>query len=245
MNKCPICETIVSEESQEYCLNCAWEFEYFFDELSLKSKEEYDSRLNIQKKLYSEKKSTDDKIIKLEFESLEIKKLNKKLFEENRFLKKELIKKQTQSHIIKENDFKKNKQDKKQGIFSRWLTNSKNIADNIILIDSLMYQNEPFNILYTWEEAKVYAKKLRLGGFDDWRVPTKKELMKLKSKDFYLGKNGKYFIQEEFIENIYGFAYFWSSAGLQTSGNWGVRFECKCNKNYESNKRYLLCVRDK
>jgi len=228
MNICPVCQTKVNEQF-DYCLKCAWEFEYYFDELKDNEKKRYYHRLSIQKKLYSE--------------NLEIKKLNKKLLEENKFLEKNLIKKQT--HINKETKTEKIEREKKQGIFSSWLTSSKNIANNIIVIDGLMYQNQPFNILYTWKEAKVYAKNLRLGGFDDWRVPTKKELIKIKSKKYHSGRNGKYFIREEFIENIYGFAYFWTSSGFKTSGNWGVRFESLDNKKYESNKRYLLCVRDK
>jgi len=41
------------------------------------------------------------------------------------------------------------------------------IYDEIIEIDGLMYQNQPFTKIYTWEEAKEYAKNLRLGGYAD------------------------------------------------------------------------------
>jgi len=52
---CPVCET-TANEGQEYCLNCAWEFEYYFDELSEEERERYEDRLRIQKKVYSTNK---------------------------------------------------------------------------------------------------------------------------------------------------------------------------------------------
>ena len=44
----------------------------------------------------------------------------------------------------------------------------------------LMWQKTPdFENLLTWEETPDYAENLRLGGYDDWRVPTMKELYSL------------------------------------------------------------------
>jgi rubrerythrin len=31
MQKCPVCESIVEQESQDYCPNCAWEFKHYFN----------------------------------------------------------------------------------------------------------------------------------------------------------------------------------------------------------------------
>ena len=53
MNKCPICKTKVEKENQGYCLNCAWEFEYYFDELSKESKKIYEDRLKIWSDIYN------------------------------------------------------------------------------------------------------------------------------------------------------------------------------------------------
>jgi len=50
MIKCPICQT---ETKKEYCPTCAWEFEYYFDELDLESKAIYEDRLKIWSGLYS------------------------------------------------------------------------------------------------------------------------------------------------------------------------------------------------
>ena len=54
MTKCPICKTEI-EENQDYCKNCAWEFEYYFNELSEEERERYEDRLKIFKEVYSNK----------------------------------------------------------------------------------------------------------------------------------------------------------------------------------------------
>ncbi len=46
---CPVCKTEAKDKNQEYCLNCAWEFEYYFDELNQEEKERYNHKLQIHK----------------------------------------------------------------------------------------------------------------------------------------------------------------------------------------------------
>jgi hypothetical protein len=41
---------------------------------------------------------------------------------------------------------------------------------------TLIWQKTPTFVRYTWAEAAAYARELRLAGYDDWRVPTIKEL---------------------------------------------------------------------
>ncbi len=43
----------------------------------------------------------------------------------------------------------------------------------------LMWQRAVPVERFTWVEAKAYAKGLRLGGYEDWRLPTKEELLSL------------------------------------------------------------------
>jgi formylglycine-generating enzyme required for sulfatase activity len=50
---CPICKT-KADKNQDYCLKCAWEFEYYFDELSKSSKTIYDNRFKIWSGIYNE-----------------------------------------------------------------------------------------------------------------------------------------------------------------------------------------------
>ena len=33
--ECPVCSTLNREKNQNFCLNCAWEFEYYLEELNL------------------------------------------------------------------------------------------------------------------------------------------------------------------------------------------------------------------
>ena len=64
MIKCPICETEI-DEKHDYCSNCAWEFEYYFDELSDEERERYETRLSIWKSKFhnNEIKSVKDNSI--------------------------------------------------------------------------------------------------------------------------------------------------------------------------------------
>lgn len=54
-------------------------------------------------------------------------------------------------------------------------------ADGTVLDQStgLVWQKTPGPGTYSWEESATYAKKLKLGGKTDWRVPTIKELFSI------------------------------------------------------------------
>ena len=113
------------------------------------------------------------------------------------------------------------------------------IYDEIIEIDGLMYQNQPFTKRYTQEEAKEYAKNLRLGGYDDWRLPTRDELKKLMIKKEMKGKNGKHYMRKEFVE-------FWTSImhPKDYSDTWDVYFNGGIDDwNGKTVNSYALCVR--
>jgi len=94
----------------------------------------------------------------------------------------------------------------------------KSDRDDIVEIDGLMYQNEILTIDYTYEEAKNYAQRLRLGGYRDWRLPTPEELLIL-ATDTPVKIYGKYgssttvYINERFAQNISNkyYAEFWTS----------------------------------
>lgn len=58
----------------------------------------------------------------------------------------------------------------------------------------LMWQQDPSSSDYTWAEAVAYCESLELGGYDDWRMPSCKELYSI--SDFGSGwpyLNTKYF----------------------------------------------------
>lgn len=50
--ECPVCSTLSTEKNQHFCLTCAWEFEYYLQELNTDEFKQYNRRLKIQKDLY-------------------------------------------------------------------------------------------------------------------------------------------------------------------------------------------------
>ncbi len=56
------------------------------------------------------------------------------------------------------------------------------ITDNVT---GLVWQQIPVSENMSWEEAIEYCENLELGGYDDWRIPTAKELFNI--SDFETG----------------------------------------------------------
>jgi len=93
--------------------------------------------------------------------------------------------------------------------------------------------------LVTYKKAYHYCKELRLGGFEDWRVPTITELLTLVSYNKYkpaiLG--GFNFVEDNF---------YWSSTRYKNNStkNWGVDFrDGSSEANGISYDRRVRCVR--
>jgi len=139
------------------------------------------------------------------------------------------------------------------------------LSKDIVTIDGLMYQNQPFTKRYTWKEAKEYCQDLTLGGYSDWRLPTRAELNKISNIKMYgthdyddwkkwFDKNrhrrfknskGEYhFIDKRFIENMPKYSWFWTSEEKDSSVAWDVNFELGHDGwVYKSYKGLALCVR--
>ena len=69
------------------------------------------------------------------------------------------------------------------GIAAKILSGSKALASakthkDVTIIGDLMWENvaNPDEHKMGWYDAMEYAKNLRLGGYDDWRLPTIEEL---------------------------------------------------------------------
>ena len=93
---------------------------------------------------------------------------------------------------------------------------------------------------YDWEDAFTYAKNLRLGGFDDWRLPTIDELKSIvNKKNTPTIKTGfKHVVSDG----------FWSSSPnvSDSSGAWYVKFNSGHvgDDGDKSGSGYVRCVRD-
>jgi len=136
----------------------------------------------------------------------------------------------------------------------------------VLTMGTVTYQNQPFTKRYTWQEAKEYAQNLRLGGFDDWRLPSLKELRALGNIELYDGeddalwnewyqnnkdnalvnsKGEKHFIHEKLIENMPKESIFWTIESKDEDDIYMVAFNLGCNYvDYSTSMYYILCVRD-
>ncbi|CAA6825586.1 MAG: Unknown protein [uncultured Sulfurovum sp.] len=115
---------------------------------------------------------------------------------------------------------------------------------NSVTLNGLTYQNQPFTKLYTWQEAKDYCKELTLDGYSNWRLPNRKELNAIRTKNKIQGQEKKYYIRPEFVQNLRGWGYFWTSEEKDSSGAWSVDFYLGSDGwNYKTGNDYALCVR--
>jgi hypothetical protein len=137
---------------------------------------------------------------------------------------------------------------------------------DVVVIDGLWYQNQPFTKEYKWEDAKNYCDNLSLAGYDDWRLPQKEELNKIsnikmygvyddnwskwfdnnKDKRIKNSKGYEHFILKEFSKNMPEYAWFWSITenNINSSRAWYVYFFHGCDFwGNKSNEYYALCVR--
>jgi len=162
--------------------------------------------------------------------------------------------------------------DKKYRLLNKY--EIKSDRNDIVEIDGLMYQNDILTLDYTFNEAVDYSMRLRLGGYDDWRLPTVEELLIL-ATDFKIGVSyKKAYIRNEFAKNILGqfSPNFWTSdereMEIESSSFFGFKKETilistarvikytepKSSFNNllqglsyhnKDSRNYVICVRDK
>lgn len=93
-----------------------------------------------------------------------------------------------------------------------------------------------------WSEAVAYCQNLKLGSFDDWRLPSNRELLTLVDYE-----NEVTAISEVFRHSA-GF-YYWSgtSYAMDKAYAWGVDFsDGKTNIGHKKRvKTFIRCVRTK
>jgi len=138
---------------------------------------------------------------------------------------------------------------------------SKELANHkdITIIGDLMWEKESRRM--SWDDGMEYAKNLRLGGYDDWRLPTKEELGEVVT---LCGGELVTFVANDWkekedknLENVlYQEAYkaigfdsnaYWSSTTVvgDEYRAWYIYFRNGFdNWGSKSNSYYVRCVRD-
>ncbi len=129
-----------------------------------------------------------------------------------------------------------------------------------IILDGLMWEKETKKNM-NWHQAIEYAKNLRNGGYNDWRLPTKEELKKIirscggipvlngdRNYSSILDKNKANTQYQNSIKDK-GFcsnSWYWSSTSISRHKNdaWRVLFYNGYIYSYDKDDSYSLrCVR--
>ena len=101
----------------------------------------------------------------------------------------------------------------------------------------LMWQKDRSLMVSNIDEARLYVKNLKLGGYSDWRLPTVFELYEL-NFTFNFKKNESVLIKRE--------GSYWSLSGENDgrAGDWETGQQCEVERNYfKRSKRYVRAVR--
>ncbi len=141
------------------------------------------------------------------------------------------------------------------------------INPNITTIGNLMWENQNFTKMYKHTEAINYCNRLTLGGYEDWRLPSRKELSSLATIDIYHydtydnwekwfnknkhkrasnSKGESHFIRKEFLENMPQYSWFWTADKKKGSSGsfWIVRFGSGVDAWDDGGSTYFVrCVR--
>ncbi len=104
---------------------------------------------------------------------------------------------------------------------------------DVMMINGLMWQKETVEEAMNWDDAMEYAKNLRLGGYDDWRLPTIEEFKEVVTScggvPTIYGEDDCYSISDKNMNNNdyqdchqeKGFSsyYYWSSTTYESNSN--------------------------
>ena len=131
--------------------------------------------------------------------------------------------------------------------------------ESITIIGDLMWEKESRKM--NWDDGMEYARNLRLGGYDDWRLPIIKELRDVVTlcgavtvahdDDNWSKKTDRNIVNRDYQANYKAMGFessnYWSftTIGGYTSYAWGVNFfHGSQNNGYnKSGSHYIRCVR--
>lgn len=135
---------------------------------------------------------------------------------------------------------------------------------DIVKIGNLMWENQSFTKKYTHSEAKSYCDNLTLGGYSDWRMPTRDELNSLSNINMYgmyddnwknwfnknkdkratNSKGESHFIRKEFLEKMPKKSWFWTFTHKNSFLFWVICFDDGFDDwTFDTGSRYVRCIR--
>ena len=131
------------------------------------------------------------------------------------------------------------------------------VSQDITIIGDLLWEKKTQEKM-SWNDAMEYAKNLRLGGYDDWRLPTTDELLEVVTRcggvdttygdDYWseiAGKNrANKIYQANYRTKGFGFIIYWSSDSIYSDTAGLVDFYNGYQSHlYKHTNLYVRCVR--
>lgn len=127
----------------------------------------------------------------------------------------------------------------KAGIQASYTNENNTIIDNVT---NLQWQDDELADVMLWSTAEEYCSELTLDGFDDWRLPSRNELMNI--IDYSKTEAPFSSVSEHTLEN----GRYWTASKVAdnpTGEAWSVDFSLNSQheESLRSAQRYVRCVR--
>ncbi len=192
---------------------------YLEESLDIELNQDIKMKITLDFDIEAEKKRIAIK--KIEAEKLKKEKLRKKRLKKEK-LRKEKIKKERREKLYI---------DEKQNLI--WQDDDMVLKNKKIWITEGNYNNKKY-FDTKGDTATTYCKKLTLGDFKDWRLPTKDELKNLS-------------LQKEYLKNVAS-NWYWSATtnSMNSECAWSIYFDNSDGyADFKNVSNYVRCVRNK
>ena len=112
----------------------------------------------------------------------------------------------------------------------------------------LVWQTAIHTKVYTWSDSKLFCEGLTFGGFDNWRLPNKRELMSTLSRRAIKNVNSstkRTYIKKPLINTMHmKWQLFWNSEERDETASYIYFGDGKEYYDDKESENYVRCVRD-